>query len=205
MAGERRSRGEYAVGRERRSAILQTALLEFAEHGYHGTSLNRIAERAGISEAGLRHHFANKDALLISVLEQRDAASERVPDGQDPLVGVADLQHHVAIVEGNTATIELARLFTVLTAEATTRDHPAADWAVERYRTIRASVEQGIRGGIASGEFRPDADAARIARQIIAVMDGLQLQWLLDPDSIDMAEDFRRYAAELLEQLRASR
>ncbi|MBN9612179.1 MAG: TetR/AcrR family transcriptional regulator [Actinobacteria bacterium] len=202
MAGERRPRGEYAVGRERRSTILQTALREFAEHGYHGTSLNRIAERAGISEAGLRHHFTNKDALLVAVLEQRDAASERPPEGRDPLVGIADLEHHIAIVEGNTATIELARLFTVLTAEATTRDHPAAAWAVERYRSIRASVEQGIRGGIASGEFRSDVDAARLARQIIAVMDGLQLQWLLDPESVDMTRDFRDYTTELLSLLR---
>jgi len=202
MAGERRPRGEYTVGRERRSGILQTALREFAEHGYHGTSLNRIADRAGISEAGLRHHFANKDALLVAVLEQRDASSERLPDGQEPLVGVADLEHHIAIVEGNTATIELARLFTVLTAEATTRDHPAASWAVDRYRSIRASIEQGIRGGIASGEFRDDVDAARVARQIIAIMDGLQLQWLLDPEAVDMAADFREYTAELLTRLR---
>lgn len=202
MAGDQRARGTYPVGNRRRQKILDAALREFADRGYRGTSLNRIAERTGISEAGLRHHFPNKDALLVAVLEQRDAESELPSPDQAPLTGIADLEHHVLIVEGNTANAELARLFTVLTAEATTSGHPASSWAVERYRAIRASVEHGIRGGIESGEFRVDADPARIARQIVAVMDGLQLQWLLDPQSVDMVAEFREYTSSLIESIR---
>ncbi|MDX3800801.1 TetR family transcriptional regulator C-terminal domain-containing protein [Streptomyces sp. AK04-3B] len=55
---------------------------------------------------------------------------------------------------------------------------------------------------MASGELRPDIDADRIARQVIAVMDGLQPQWLLDPESVDMVADFRAYIDDLVDSLR---
>lgn len=41
----------------------------------------------------------------------------------------------------------------------------------------------------------------RLARPTIAVMDGLQLQWLLDPESVDMAADFRAYVDDLVSSL----
>jgi AcrR family transcriptional regulator len=53
---------------ERRKAILDAALDEFAEHGFHETSLEGVAERAGISKALIYEHFSSKrdlhDALL---------------------------------------------------------------------------------------------------------------------------------------------
>ncbi|MDR2321283.1 MAG: TetR family transcriptional regulator C-terminal domain-containing protein [Microbacterium sp.] len=45
-------------------------------------------------------------------------------------------------------------------------------------------------------------DADQIARQIIAVMDGLQTQWLLDPERIDLVADFEAYVAGLIHSLR---
>lgn len=202
MAHEQKLRGGYAVGRHSRERILRAALLEFSEHGYRGTSLSRIAERTGLSEAGLRHHFPNKDAILIAVLEERDAESQSVAAGSSALQGIEDLENHITIVESNAQAPELARLFTALTAEATTRNHPAAPWASERFRIICDSVAEGLRGGIKSGELRADIDADRLARQIVAVMDGLQLQWLLNPERIDMVEDFRRYTAGLIASIR---
>jgi hypothetical protein len=61
-----------------------------------------------------------------------------------------------------------------------------------------------VRGGIASGEYRADIDPDQVARQIIAVMDGLQTQWLLDPDRIDLSADFEAYATALIRHLRVA-
>ncbi|SPL92724.1 Transcriptional regulator, TetR family [[Actinomadura] parvosata subsp. kistnae] len=76
----------YATGAARRERILATALLEFAEHGYRGASLARIAERAGLSQAGLLHHFRNKELLLIAVLDYRDELDARTFDIEGPAV-----------------------------------------------------------------------------------------------------------------------
>jgi AcrR family transcriptional regulator len=64
--------GTYAVGRARRTRILHIAMEEFAENGYRGASLARIAERAELSQPGLLHHFHTKEELLAATLDLRD-------------------------------------------------------------------------------------------------------------------------------------
>lgn len=50
-------------------APLEAALLAFAEHGYHGTSVREIAARAKLSVPGLYHHYPSKQSLLQGLLE----------------------------------------------------------------------------------------------------------------------------------------
>src|SRR5690606_41597781 len=69
-----RRRPGYAPG-GRRDAILDAAMDEFADGGYNGTSLAKVAERAGITQQGLLHYFPSKQALLVAMLEPRDAAN----------------------------------------------------------------------------------------------------------------------------------
>jgi ubiquinone biosynthesis protein COQ9 len=65
-AGKRR--GPYAKTEEKRRVILDAALEVFAKSGYRSGSIRDIADRVGMSEAGLLHHFPNKSALLAAVL-----------------------------------------------------------------------------------------------------------------------------------------
>lgn len=50
--------------------ILSAAVEAFAEVGYHGTSVREIAARAGISVAGLYHHFASKLEILYRLIDE---------------------------------------------------------------------------------------------------------------------------------------
>jgi AcrR family transcriptional regulator len=54
---------------DRREAILDAARFAFAESGYHETSLDSVAERAGVSKALLYEHFSSKRELYVAMLE----------------------------------------------------------------------------------------------------------------------------------------
>ncbi|MFI9594185.1 TetR/AcrR family transcriptional regulator [Nonomuraea sp. NPDC052265] len=191
----------YATGEARRERILAVALLEFAEHGYRGASLARIAERVELSQAGLLHHFRSKDRLLVAVLDYRDELDQRRfgpgrDGGADALRALADVVDHNARVPG------LVQLFSVISGEAVTPGHPGHEWARRRYRRLRADVAAALRAGVERGEFRSGLDAEAHADRLIAMMDGLQTQWLIDPDQVDMAAVFRGYVDDLIAALR---
>ncbi|MGW4246504.1 TetR/AcrR family transcriptional regulator [Nocardia sp. NPDC004722] len=189
----RRRRGE-----ERREQIIDEALKAFADNGYHNTSVAEIAERCGLSQPGLLHYFPNKPALLSAVLDYRDRLDydrlgfDQRLHGKDALLRLAQLVDHNMHVPG------LVRLFTVLTSEAVTADHPAHEWALRRYRLLETYLSSALRAGIEDGSIRAEIDPAVVARQVFAMMDGLQLQWLVDPETVDMAALFRAYIDELI-------
>ncbi|WP_206042758.1 TetR/AcrR family transcriptional regulator [Rhodococcus sp. OK302] len=200
-----RKGGSYAVGRARRTRILHVAMEEFAENGYRGASLARIAERAELSQPGLLHHFRTKEELLAATLDMRDDMDvERFTDADGArLTGIPAMEALADLVERNQRIPGLVQLFTVLSAESVTVDHPAHTWAHNRYRRIRAFIADGIRAGIASGEFRADIDPEAHAFRLVAMMDGLQQQWLVDAEAVDMAAVFRMYLYETLDAMRA--
>lgn len=53
---------------QRRAQLLRTALDEFGAKGYHGTSMNDIAEAAGVTKPVLYQHFESKDELFLAVM-----------------------------------------------------------------------------------------------------------------------------------------
>lgn len=201
-------RGPYAKGRERRREILRAALDAYSEAGVRGVPLKEIATRAGVTEAGLLHHFGSKEALLSEVLHARDAATA------EALGDLLDRDHVRELARHNTTTPGLVRLFVDVVAAASSPDHPAHDGWRERYRRICALNEDGFEREVAAaadpqdasgGEAVPDGvcadgrldDAAWMSRILVAAMDGLQLQWLLDGD-VDMAADIARLHSALV-------
>ncbi|MFB7723261.1 MULTISPECIES: TetR/AcrR family transcriptional regulator [unclassified Nocardia] len=195
---QRRRRGD-----DRREQIIDQALKSFAENGYRNSSIADIAERCGLSQPGLLHYFPNKAALLAAVLEYRDRLDTDRLGMNLQLRGKDALGQLVRLVEHNMHVPGLVQLFTVVTSEAVTVDHPARDWVVNRYRVLETYLAGALDGGIADGTLRSDIDTAAIACQITAMMDGLQLQWLLDPERVNMAELFRAYIDGLTAQLSA--
>ncbi|MEU8323158.1 TetR/AcrR family transcriptional regulator [Nonomuraea sp. NPDC048881] len=194
----------YATGEARKERILAVALLEFAEHGYRGASLARIAERVELSQAGLLHHFRSKERLLVAVLDYRDELDRRRfgpgHDGHDG--GAAALRALADVVDHNARVPGLVQLFSVISGEAVTPGHPGHEWARGRYRRLRADVAAALHAGVERGEFRAGLDAEAHADRLIAMMDGLQTQWLIDPGQVDMAAVFRGYVEDLIAALR---
>ena len=183
----RKPRGEYAKSKETRTAILDAALEVFAQSGYRAGSLREVAERVGMSEAGLLHHFRSKSALLMALLEHRDELSRArvdfdIPDGVEALRALAELARFNAAQPG------IVELYCTLSAEATSPDHPAHDYFVNRYTSVRTSVTGSFERAAAAGRLVDGVDPGRAAVATIALMDGLQVQWLLDPGDVKLGE-----------------
>lgn len=63
----RSSTGERVPGED---AIIAATVEAMVEHGYHGTSVRDIAERAGVSPAALYHHFSSKHDVLAVIMDR---------------------------------------------------------------------------------------------------------------------------------------
>ncbi|MFF6877479.1 TetR family transcriptional regulator [Streptomyces sp. NPDC012474] len=199
--GERQPRtGKSLKAQQRRQEILQIAMDTFAARGYNNASLQEIADRAGVTQAGVLHYFRSKAQLLTSVLDLRDATDiEQL--GPDRPQGMAFLRHLVDTIRRNTEREGIVRLYAVLSAESVTEGHPAQDYFRDRYAGLRTMVTEALAEASELGETRPDLNVEEAATAIIALMDGLQIQWLLAPDSVDMAASTERVITALLADL----
>ena len=181
MSTTGRERGGYAKGRERRDAILAAANEVFATRGFRGASLATIAKRVGMSEPGLLHHFASKEELLLELLKLRDQHDdERIAEARAAHAHVLDVL--LALCRQNEERPGIVRLFTILAAESVDDDHPAHDWFLARYSERRRVLADRLANAQREGTVDADLDPESVASQILAMFDGLQLQWLLDPD-----------------------
>ncbi|GIG23885.1 TetR/AcrR family transcriptional regulator [Cellulomonas denverensis] len=180
----------YAKGRAKKAEILAQAVAIFGESGYRGASLRDIAARCGISHPGLLHHFPTKEALLLAVLEQRDEADQARMSGAGSR-GVDTLRRTVDLVRVNSERRGIVELFAVVSAEATAPDHPAHEYFVARYDRSVDVTAAAYREAQEDGQLLAGVDPINAGRQLIAVMDGLQVQWLLSDGAIDMVEPVR--------------
>lgn len=172
-------------GDQTRTLILQTALEQFGEQGYRGASLRDIASRCGISHPGLLYHFPTKEALLLAVLGHRDFV-DRTEQASVTDTGLDVLRRLVRSASVNQSRPGIVELFVVVSAESTAPDHPAHDFFRERYARLVDEVTQAYEVVEADGQLASGVEPRCAAQQLIALMDGLQVQWLLDNDAVDM-------------------
>ncbi len=183
--------GRSLRGDATRELVLDTALAMFAEHGYRATSVRDIAARCGMTHPGLLYHFPSKAALLMAALQRRDDVDcvdgEIRELGFNELDARAVLRHLIISAKNNASKRGLVELFANLSVEATAPDHPAHAYFIERYAVLKATVTRAFADLEREGALRPGVVPDIAAAQVIAAMDGLQVQWLLDPESITMA------------------
>lgn len=185
-------------GEKRREEILVAALGLFSLEGYAGASIARIADLVGISVAGVLHHFPNKAALLMAVLARRDEVNQTVADSlqsEPTLEGfVEGLQQ---INRSNATAPGVVRAFSILNAESLVESHPAWEWFQSRYQMIHQRMRARLDNLVAAGEVRGDVDLDLTIQQVLAMMDGLQLQWLRFPEKTDLVTSFESYMAQV--------
>jgi AcrR family transcriptional regulator len=180
-----------AKGEDRKQRILEVAQRLLTRNGWRNTTLAQIAGAAGVTPAGLLHHFESKEQLLHAVLDARDADDESHADRKgDLLVEIA------RVADRFTRAPDMVGTFTVLLIENIDPDAPLHDRMLFRQREAIDIVAELIRSGQADGRYRTDIDPAVKAVEILAFVHGMETIWLLDP-SIPLTDAFKEYAEAL--------
>jgi AcrR family transcriptional regulator len=179
--------------RQRKELVIRQAIRFFGQNGYHGAKLADIAKAAGVTEPGLLHHFPSKAHLLMEVLAERDRLDREKFDPSLHARIKAPLTLLQELVEYNETVPGLVQLFTVLVAESIDEQHPGHEFFKQRYQTIREQNIAVLREAQERGEIRSDIPAEDLVIMLFAMMDGLQVQWLYEPEHVKMARLFEQF------------
>jgi AcrR family transcriptional regulator len=177
------SRGPYAKGRERRQAILESTLDVFSQLGSRGASLSAIARNMDISPALLQYYFSSRDDLLMEVITEWDSENARAGEGLTHFADWLKAIRHNQHIPG------LIHLYMTCVVEATDPDHPNRDFYRERYKNLTPEIVEEIENQQRRGSVPASADPQRIARILLATIEGLQIRWLHEPN-FDMFDEF---------------
>ncbi|MFJ2748824.1 TetR family transcriptional regulator [Streptomyces sp. NPDC087297] len=195
------ARGTYAVGDARRQKILDTAVEHFAQWGYNASSLARIAADCGITQGGLLHHFRGKEDLLLSVLAQSEQHDVQRLFSEPAASVAAHFATLVDLAADNERRPGIVRMFNTLVGESGNPEHPAHAYFTRRYARVLGHTVDLLEAGVARGELRPGTDCEAAGRETLAVMDGLQIQWVLAPGSVNMPARLRTFLDRLLRDI----
>lgn len=75
-SGPRRTLSGRHSAKNRRQQLIETGLRVFAKHGFRGATTRQLAQAAGVTEALIFKHFADKNELYAAILEQKASESD---------------------------------------------------------------------------------------------------------------------------------
>ncbi|UAJ79293.1 TetR/AcrR family transcriptional regulator [Leifsonia sp. ZF2019] len=189
----------YRAGRQRRAKIVADATALFAREGYGDTSLLDIAQRVGVSKSAIYHHFPAKDALLHEVLRERDRRIDGVVEAS-PALSAADTLRGLAdgAARNETEQPGLIELYAVISSEATPLGHAAHGYFEQRFARALDGFTRMFQDAAAAGDLPAHRDPEHEACWLLALWDGLQYEWLYDPESVDVPGQLRAHLADVL-------
>lgn len=164
----------------RREQILRAALSCFGAKGYHAATMDDLVRASGLSKGSLYWHFRSKEEVFLALFDsfttdmygEWDAVAESDGDAFEVLRREFEL------------TVErFSNERVLLLAWAEFINHPAGrERMSEAYATARHKFEAIIEQGRESHSIRSGAPANSVAATLVAALEGLFLQWLVDPD-----------------------
>ena len=193
---------KQARGRATRQAIVDAAVGLFATHGFRGTSVAAVAEQVGVTDAGVLYHFRTKDELLLAVLADHDRRYEDVLRATMAPGGVTALEGLRAWGVEMEAQRDLQALYVLLSAEHMRDDSPTHRYFEVRYGRVLRVFTDLFTQAAARRELRKDLDPSGEASMLMAVVEGLRLQWFYTDGRVSIATGIATYVDEMLQRLR---
>ena len=180
------------------ASIVEAAVRVLARQGYARTSLMDIATEVGMSKGAVHYHFPTKEALMAQVLHTAcEAVAARTREawtaGDNPVNALRSSLRELWRVRAELP--DEAKVVADLVAQSL-HDRSLRPPLADYYRFAGAQVEEHLRGHLESLGLVARVDVAKIPRLLHAMLDGLLMQKIVDPDAIE--EEFVLEALETM-------
>ncbi|RJX32777.1 MAG: TetR family transcriptional regulator [Oxalobacter sp.] len=204
------ARNTKEKAQETRERIIDAATDVFYENGVSNTSLNGVAQAAGVTRGAIYWHFKNKadlfDAMCNRVREPiyalvEEVSSEKTTDplGQLLIMGSAFRR---SVVENH----NFRKVMTIIyhRYEATDADDPILLYQRDWLMHTRESTKRILANAIAKNQLPHDLDLRLGALMLQTTFSGLMSNWLLMPDSFDLVDDANIILNAALDNMRTN-
>ena len=202
-------RGPYAKSAQKRAAIAKAAYEVVMEVGHVQLTTAAVAARAGMLERTMLYHFPTRDHLLVAAIEYFEGFIDgEGPEGERPLAPPSEFRDLIdELAQRSPGEDKRLRLQVALASAAQDPAHPAHQFFQRHYERVMAEMIDLMKARQAAGLAHPDRDPVRMARQFIAVWDGLQQNWLIRRDfdlTEEITEAFREISGQNAMEARAA-
>lgn len=176
-----------------RQSLLKAALSVFSRKGYSATTLEDVAQEAGVTRGAIYWHFGSKAELFNALMEEYSARGSEIVQAAAAEGGsMVEILRRIFIrllkaVESDQALKSVMELNLFKTEYSPELSETLAK-QVENGRTLLAGITQAMERGIKDGELRADMEAEDLARAFIAFQNGVLQLWLYDPEAFILSE-----------------
>ena len=162
-------------------AVCSAALELFVAQGYEYTSISQIAARAGLTKGAVYFYFKDKAELLERLLDDANQVSFRSIIDAMQLHAGSPKRQLVSFVN-KTAAVgvehrEHMLLPVLMAVEFAGSAQPVARTVRQIYADWTAALESVVKEGQSTGDIEPSLDPSGTAIALVALVDGLLLQW----------------------------
>jgi len=193
---------------ETRNRILDTAEQVFLEKGVSRTSLAEIAAATGVTRGAIYWHFRNKadlfNAMMDRVVLPMEELAQRAGDGDldDPLAYVRACA--LCVLERLTTDPQCQRVFEICChkCEYVEEMLQLRDRHIGCRTEWLGQIERGLRNAAKKGQLAASVDPRVAAIGLHAMVDGLIMNWVLDPGYLPLARDAVLLVEQYLDGLR---
>ncbi len=191
------------VSEERKSQILDAAMVTFSKLGFHKARMSDIAETSGLSKGSLYWYFDSKDSIILNLLEKFFE-----PELKDFRALLTDkrsaedrLEIYIERVSNDMQTM-LKWMPLIYDFIALAFRQETVKKAVSRYYQSHLEILVSlIQQGMDSGEFQAD-NSMEASVAIGSLIEGTMLLWIYDPSHIDIKHYIKSNINLLLQGLR---
>lgn len=191
------------VAAERKDQIVRATVDCITKYGYHNFSMQDVARTAGVSKGIIHYYFLNKDELMMSVLDKVAGDIEGVLATE--MQSLTDARRKLEVfIDVCFDIVRSTKEYYQVNMDFWTQINQKDDVRkviARHYAKFRESAAVIIREGVASGVFR-QVEPKEYASYVIAVIDGLSLQWLFEEATFDYESIIKKAGKLLLEGLK---
>ena len=188
---------------ERKQQIVQATVECISKFGYHNFSMQDVAKTAGVSKGIIHYYFLNKDDLMMSVLEKvaEDITStlhQNMKSSKDPA------QQLEIFITTSLNIVRTSKEYYQVNMDfwaQINQKQKVREIILEHYKEFKQTVLSVLEAGILVKVFK-EVDVASFGNMIIAMIDGLSLQWLFAGETPDCEKTTAYATAWILDSLR---